>query len=94
MNYQLLITRQLNEDIAKSEEMAKAVYNAIERFNNCDWGNLPEEDKTANNTDLLNREGHVLAKYETPNGDIYINLVFDDPEGEKDSALLMYCNEY
>lgn len=94
MEYQLMITSRLNADIADNEEMAKAVYNAIEKFNALDWGKVPDEDKEANNKDLANRDGHILARYETPNGDIYINLVFDDPSINKDYALIMYCEEY
>ena len=44
MNYQVFITRQLNDDVAESEEMAKAVYAALERFNAMDWGEVPQED--------------------------------------------------
>ena len=94
MKYQLFITRQLNEDVANDESVAKAVYAAIERFNNMDWGDLCQEDKDANNQDLKDRDGHVLARYKTPKGDIYINLVFDEPSIHSDAATIMYCNEY
>lgn len=92
--YQTFITRRLNDDVAESEEMAKAVYEAAQRFHNGDWGDLCQEDKDANNQDLADRDGHVLAKYATPNGNIYINLVFDEPSIQSDAATFMYCDEY
>lgn len=94
MNYQTFITRRLNDDVAENEEMAKAVYAALGRFNAGDWGEVPQEDKEANNADLAARDGHVLARYHTPNGDIYINLVFDEPSINSDAATIMYCEEY
>ena len=94
MSFQTFITRQLNEDVANDEAMAKAVYAALERFTAGDWGNLCQEDKDANDADLEARDGHVLARYETPKGDIYINLVFDEPSIQSDAATIMYCNEY
>lgn len=92
--YQLFITRQLNEDVAESPEMVLAVRAAVERFNNGDWGDMCQDDIEANNEDLDARIGRVLARYPTPNGDIYINLNFDDPSIESDAALIMYCSEY
>ena len=93
-NYQLLITARLNNDVAEDKETAQAVFEAVRRFNAGDWGKMPDEDKEANNNDLRAREGHVLARYETPNGDIYINLTFAADPGEEDTALVMYCGEY
>lgn len=92
MKYQAYITAKLNNDMANDEATAQAVYKALKRFNSGDWGNVPQEDKDANNADLTRREGRVLARYDTPNGDIYINLSFE--ESGEDTALLMYCNEY
>ena len=93
-NYQTFITRRLNDHVAESEEMAKAVYVAGQRFAAGDWGEICQEDKDANDADLQARDGHVLARYKTPNGDIYINLVFDEPSIHSDAATIMYCDEY
>ena len=87
------ITRGLNEAVAENEETAKAVYEAIRRFNAGDWGELVQDDKDANDNDLKHRDGHVLGRYHTPSGDIYCNLEFHDEEST-DYACLMFCNEY
>lgn len=99
VQYQLYCTRRINDDVAENEEMAKAVYEAIARFNNNDYGEIPPEDIEANNKDLANQDGHILAKYPTPNGYIYINLQFnelinDDPEEYANAAMIMYPEEY
>lgn len=87
------ITRHLNAVTEGSAAMQAAVVEAVRRFNAHDWGKLDPEDIEANNADLAARDGHVLAKYWTPEGDIYINLEFHD-EAQEDYALLMFCNEY
>lgn len=60
-------------------------------FNSNDWGNLPQEDKYANNRDMQDRDGHILARYNTCIDDIYINAEFHE---DADYCLIMFCNEY
>lgn len=59
-----------------------------------DWVGVCDEDKELNNEDFKNRDWHVLAQYETPEGDIYINLTFDELEPGSNTATLMFCEEY
>lgn len=87
------ITRALFRAGEKDKETEKAFMQAVERFKNGDWGELCQDDIEANNSDLANRDGHVLGKYNTPSGSIFINLEFHD-ELPEDYALLMFCNEY
>lgn len=92
--YQLFIFGTLQHDVSRDEDIKKAVFEAVDRFNRGDWGNLDPEDKEANNDDLRRRDGHVLARYTTPGGDIYINLIFDEPSMKADCATVTYCGEY
>ena len=94
MEYKLFMTKRINNVVADDEETAKAVCDAVQRFAAGDWENLPDQDKQANDTDLQNRDGHVLARYGTPAGDIYINLTFNDPSMQSDIAMIMFCDEY
>lgn len=91
MEVRYTFTSYLNYRVAESEEMAKAVTEALKRFVACDWGKVNQEDKEANNRDLVNREGHVLARYDSPEGDIYINLEFSEDEN---IACIMFVDEY
>ena len=88
-----VITRQLFDAGQQDNETEKALLQAVERFKNGDWGEVCQEDKDANDSDLKSRNGHVLGRYKTPAGDIYINLEFHD-ELTEDCACLMFCNEY
>ena len=88
------ITSRLNSVVADDTPTAKAVTKACMRFASGDWGEICAEDKLYNNQDLSSREGHVLGRYHTPRGDIYINLVFDDPSMQSDIATIMFCEEY
>ena len=94
MDYKLYMTKSVNNAVADNEDVAKAVYDAVRRFGAGDWGLVPDEDKQANDIDLQNRDGHVLARYDTPSGDIYINLTFDDPSINSDVAMIMFCEVY
>lgn len=89
-----LITTRLNNDIADNEDMAKAVYNAMRSFSAGDFGKIPAEDIEANKRDIVAHSGHVLARYDTPNGDIYIDTRFNEGKNGEDVTMIMYCNEY
>lgn len=84
-------TKEINEAITSSESMAEAVEQAIEQFNINEWGKVPEQDKEANKADLKAGCGHILGRYETPQGDIYIDMALDPEQAE---AVIMFCNEY
>lgn len=89
----MYITSRLNEHVAQHEGMAKAVTKAAERFLAHDWGTVPEADKLQNDRDLAARCGHVLGRYKSLNGDLYINLEFGETPAD-DVALIMYRDEY
>lgn len=88
-----VITRGLFNAGQQNPATEEAYLDATRRFMAGDWGELCQEDKDANDADLANRDGHVLGKYHTPDGDMYINLEFHDDE-DTDYACLMFCNEY
>lgn len=85
------ITASLNRRVSEDIDMLKAVTAAVKRFMRNDWGNVPEEDHAANNYELAHRCGRVLAKYFTPEGDIYINMDIGETE---DTAVIMFTHEY
>ena len=85
------ITALLNRRITESPIMLKAITEAVKRFMRNDWGLVPEEDHAANDYELAHRCGRVLAKYYTPEGDIYINMDLGEFE---DTAVIMFTHEY
>lgn len=88
-----VITRGLHQAGQENPEVEKAYIEAVRQFERGEWGLLGPEDIQANDNDLAARDGHVLGKYGTPAGPIYINLEFDDTQPE-DTACLMFCSEY
>lgn len=88
-----VITRGLHQAGQENPEVEKAYIEAVRQFERGEWGLLGPEDIQANDNDLTARDGHVLGKYGTPAGPIYINLEFDDTQPE-DTACLMFCSEY
>lgn len=92
MGIRLNITSQLTDRMNNSKEMAKAVEEAVKRFAGHDWGILLQEDSEANYRALESKTGHILARYGTPEGDIFINFSF--AEDTEPTAFIMFCSEY
>ena len=80
---------EMDENILIRIEVTKA----IGRFLKNDWGIIDKEDHRQNDIDLKERDGRLLAKYQTAAGDIYITRDFGDTEKE-DIITTMFCEEY
>lgn len=94
MRTKTVFTRAINDAVADDSKMAKAVLAALGRFTRHDWGNLCDEDKAYNDADLKNRSGHVMGKYETPHGNIYVNRDFYPEEYGYDVVTVLFCHEW
>lgn len=87
---ELTVTRLLHETMEKDPATKQAVMEALRLFAADNWGEVPQEDKEANDRDKAAGVGRVLARYNTPSGDIYINKYM----GVDEPASVMYCREY
>jgi len=64
----ITLTRGVNDRVADDSTFAKAVWSAIQRFGNQDWGNVDREDQSTN--DMMHRAlnrgegGMVLGAYD------------------------------
>lgn len=83
-------TRKLAADMTNDAATKTAVLDALRRFTRDDWGKVPQEDKDANDRDKAAGVGRVLARYETPGGDIYIISY----PGMDEPITALYCSEY
>ena len=98
---QAVITRGLNDDIARDEKLAKEVFDAYRRFKLGDWGNTHPEDAKLNDEALRDGVSRIVAKYETSKKPIFI-INSDEPyDTDEDGNVivkrittLMYCDEY
>ena len=86
---QIVLTAAVAEAM-KDKVTENAVLKALRQFSNNEWGKVPQEDKEANNADLRAGTGRILARYETPAGDIYIISY----PGTDTPATVLFCQEY
>lgn len=68
-----------------SEELLKAVI----KFQNADWGDTCKEDCEMNDQALQNGDDHIVAKYKTTNGDIFIIT-----EHDRSATTILFAHEY
>ena len=85
-------TRQIYDACETDPHFREQIEKACYHFNKCDWGSLGAEDRHDNDRDLMTNDGHILGKYATDKGDIYINR--DLCDGYDEPALIMFCEEY
>lgn len=91
-------TRTIAEACKDSPATHNYIVDCLHRFFTGDYGEVPQEDTDANNADLLDGEGHVLARYKARHkleGDIYIEAHFSEsmPGIDANNTMVMYCGE-
>jgi len=74
--------------ISNNIDFAYEIFKCFLRYINCDWGNLCEEDKLANEYALEHNE-RILGAYKTTQGKIYIIT-----EWNREITTIMFANEY
>ena len=90
MKQEILFTPAVMDMANDEGEGEKAVYTAIRRFARHDWGKIPQCDKEANDSDLKAGSGRILARYDSPRGDIYIISY----PGTDQPPTVLFCREY
>lgn len=67
--------------IAYCKENDISLHPFITRYIGNDWGDLEQEDKDANDLEINEPAGHVLAKYTLPTGEfIYIETNWNEED--------------
>lgn len=82
---QVVITRGVNAEISKSIEFSKFILESIARFRNCDWGDVPEEDKRMNDAAVKNGDDRIVARY---------NNIYIITEWDRSATTILFTNEY
>ena len=72
----VVMTRGISDTMEDNLKFFRDVATAFGRYENCDWGDLCEEDK-ALNEDALKYGNRLFAKYDTSEGHIYIITEWD-----------------
>lgn len=91
-------TRTIAEVCKRSPKTHAYIVECLQRFYSGDYGEICKQDTEYNNADLLEGEGHILARYKALNdleSDIYIEAHFSQSmEGiDANNTMIMYCNE-
>lgn len=96
----VLQTRTIAETCKRSPDTHTYIVQCLTRFYKGDYGEICDEDTAANNSELDEGYGHVLARYKARHAlesDIYIETHFDadmnNTEIDYNNTMIMYCNE-
>lgn len=93
------IAEACNQEREGGAETLAYIIKCLNRFYSGDYGEIDQEDTDANNSDLAEGYGHILARYKQAHnlaGDIYIETHIDkDHTGdiEYNNTMIMYPAE-
>ena len=86
---QVIITRGVNAEITRSIEFSQFILESSAKYRNCIWGDIPQEDKNMNDSAVKNNDDRIVARYNNPNGDIYIITEWD-----RSVTTILFTHEY
>lgn len=87
---ELVMTSQINNDIADSTSFAKDITRALGKYINADFSDMEyDEDIQMNNDAIRNNDERVFATYNTCKGRIYIITEWD-----RSYTTILYPHEY
>jgi hypothetical protein len=84
----VVMTRGVSDTMEGNFKFFNEVIIALDRYSNCDWGDLCGEDKQANEY-ALKHDLRLLGKYSTSEGPIYIITEWD-----RSVTTILFPDEY
>lgn len=85
----IVVTRGI--ELARSDlSFAEFINRSIDRYKNCDWGDICEDDKRANEIALKNEE-QILGVYKYPKGEKTIWII---TEWDRSTTTILFPEEY
>ena len=85
---QVFMTRGIDNAVDNNSNYKIEILDSLIRYIHCDWGDLCDEDKEANELAIQNND-RILATYTTSCGKIYIIT-----ESNRSYTTVMFANEY
>lgn len=85
---QLVVTRSVNEEIARNESFAKFVMEALVKHRNCNWGQTHPDDIELNDKSVTN-DWRVVAKHQNKDFTIFIITEWD-----RSVTTILFPDEY
>ena len=83
------MTRGVGDKMKQDAEFGMAITDYFQRYVNCDWGDLCEEDKEMNEVAVLTGEGRILASCNTKYGKVWIITEWD-----RSVTTVLFADEY
>lgn len=87
---QTMVTKGIAEKLESDQEFAFFVAESLERYAQCDWGDLCEDDKESND-DALKNNDRILAAYTQPGTDTKIWII---TESDRSVTTFLFPDEY
>ena len=66
---QLVVTRAIADKMQTDKKFTRFVQLSLERYINCDWGSMADEDKAINDAAVKSGEDRIHAAYVNESGD-------------------------
>ena len=86
----LVATAAISERMDSESEFKAFLNDSFQRYHNCDWGVLADEDKTANDQAVTNGE-RILASYVYPKTKEKVWFI---TEWDRSVTTILYPREY
>ena len=87
---QIVATIGVHTKMQDDEEFLKFVRTSLERYLNCDWGDISDADKKYNDYSVENEE-RILAMYKRPGADDSIYII---TEWDRSATTILFPSEY
>lgn len=84
----LVMTVGIDDAIHQDKNYLTELLNCLRKYIKCDWGDLGEYDKRANDIAIKNGD-RIFASYKTSKGKVYVITEWD-----RSCTTLLFANEY
>lgn len=95
---ELVMTKSINNRIANGDrQFAKFVLDSLEKYRNCEWGELTEDDKKANDNSVANGGDMILGAYvydKNDTGFLGEGKIYIITEWDRSVTTILYPHEY
>lgn len=86
---QVVQTQSIYNKCKEDTSFYKEVISAFNRYIECDWGDLSDDDKELNDSAIENNNDRILARYNTSFKPIYIITDYD-----RSTTTILFRDEY
>lgn len=86
---QLVATRGINARLLEDSSFSKFLWDSFAKYKHCNWGDICDEDKKMNDRAVKNNDDRIVARYNSPHGDVYMITEYD-----RSVTTVLFVDEY